>query len=176
MSYKHLTKENRYLIEKLYNLKWSIRKIATVIGVHYSTISREIKCGKDSRGEFSVDTSIAERPLAVEATRSVLAQLPQEAVKSVTSDRGKECSCYKDIEAMGIPFYFAEPYSSWQRGSNENCNGLLREFFPKKTDLAKVTKEELLKALLLINGRLRKCLGFKTTAAKAFLHELQILT
>lgn len=112
----------------------------------------------------------------LEATCSVLAQLPQEAVKSVTSDRGKEFSCYKDTEAMGIPFYFAESYSSWQRGSNENCNGLLREFFPKKTDLAKVTKEELLKALLLINGRLRKCLGFKTTAAKAFLHELQILT
>lgn len=52
MSYKHLTKKNRYLIEKLYNLKWSIRKIATVIGVHYSTISREIKRGKDSTGEY----------------------------------------------------------------------------------------------------------------------------
>ena len=57
--------------------------------------------------------------------------------------------------------YFAEAYASWQRRSNENSNGLLWEFFPKKTDLAKVTLDKLTEALVIINNRSRKCLGFK---------------
>ena len=54
--------------------------------------------------------------------------------------------------------YFADAYAAWQRGSNENSNGLLREFFPKKTDLAKVTLDKLTEALMLINNRPKKCL------------------
>lgn len=57
--------------------------------------------------------------------------------------------------------YFADAYVAWQRGTNENSNGLLREFFPKKTDLAKVTLDKLREALMLINNRPR-CVGFKT--------------
>jgi len=62
--------------------------------------------------------------------------------------------------------YFTDAYVAWQRGSNENSNGLLREFFPKKIDLAKValdklTLDKLIEALVLINNRPRKCLGFK---------------
>ncbi|GAC41988.1 transposase, partial [Paenibacillus popilliae ATCC 14706] len=55
----------------------------------------------------------------------------------------------------GVQVYFADPYSSWQRGSNENANGLLREFFPKGTDFAQITDEVLEKALYLINQRPR---------------------
>jgi transposase, IS30 family len=61
-----------------------------------------------------------------------------------------------------------EPYSSWQRGSNENANGLLREFLPKKTDLAKVLDAELENALSLINNRPRKCLKIGELHTKRF--------
>ncbi|WP_156179574.1 IS30 family transposase, partial [Jeotgalibaca dankookensis] len=72
-------------------------------------------------------------------------------------------SCYPVIEEdLSIPVYFADPYSSWQRGSNENSNGLLREFFPKRTNFDHVEQEELQKALYLINNRPRKCLGYRT--------------
>lgn len=57
--------------------------------------------------------------------------------------------------------YFTDAYAAWQRGSNENSNGLLREFFPKKIDLAKVTLDKLTEELVLINNQSRKCLGFK---------------
>jgi transposase, IS30 family len=97
---------------------------------------------------------------------------PSSAFQTATVDRGKEFACYSNVEEdLGIQVYFADPYSSWQRGSNENANGLLREFFPKKTDLAKVSSEELEKVLSLINNRPRKCLGWKTTH-EAFQEEL----
>lgn len=84
-------------------------------------------------------------------------------LKTFTVDRGKKFACYKQVEAeLGIPVYFADAYAAWQRNSNENSNGLLREFFPKKTNLAKVTLDEVTKAFLLMNNRPRKCLGFKT--------------
>jgi len=96
--------------------------------------------------------------------------------KSYTVDRGKEFSCYQEIEReLGRPVYFADAYSSWQRGSNENANGLLREFFPKKTDLAQVSPKELNQALYQINSRPRKCLQGKTSFA-AFYEELWHLT
>ena len=65
--------------------------------------------------------------------------LPERSLKSFTSDRGKEFACYPDVEAAGIDFYFADAYSAWQRGTNENYNGLIA-FFPLKglkTDLVK---------------------------------------
>lgn len=75
---------------------------------------------------------------------------------------------------MRIPFYFADTYSAWQRGTNENSNELLREFYPKKTDLAKISKSELKKVLNLINSRPRKCLNYATSGDK-FLYELEKL-
>ena len=89
-------------------------------------------------------------------------QFPKEALKTFTSDRGKEFTCYPLVENLGIPFFFANAYSSWQRGSNENANGLLREYFPKKTDLAAISEEALNKALYDINHRPRKCLAYRT--------------
>ena len=110
------------------------------------------------------------------AVRFVANILPKKAFKTATVDRGKEFACYSNIERdLNIPFYFADPYSSWQRGTNENSNGLLREFFPKKTDLAKVSYNDLQKALFLINSRPRKCLKWKS-AYEVFFHELSLLT
>mgnify|MGYP005980028471 FL=1 len=72
-------------------------------------------------------------------------------------DRCKEFACYEQVEnEFGIPMYFADAYATWQQGSNENSNGLLREYFPKKTDLAKVTLDKQTEALMLINNRPRK--------------------
>jgi IS30 family transposase len=97
------------------------------------------------------------------------------AFKTATTDRGKEFSCFKLIkEKLGIDMYFADPYCSWQRGSNENSNGLLREFYPKKTDLSLVNEAELMHNLFLINSRPRKCLGWKS-AIEVFLHEVSHL-
>lgn len=102
--------------------------------------------------------------------------LPKGVFKTGTTDRGKEFSCSNKVYAeLGLPLYFADAYSSWQRGSNENSNGLLREFYPKKTDLANVNQQELTQNLFLINNRPRKCLGWKSPI-QVFLHEVAHLT
>jgi IS30 family transposase len=102
-------------------------------------------------------------------------QYPQGSFQTATTDRGKEFACYKALENVhDIRVYFADPYSSWQRGSNENANGLLREFFSKGHDLATVSDEELAAAIRLINHRPRKCLGWKS-AHEAFMDELSHL-
>ena len=87
---------------------------------------------------------------------------PKEDLKTFTSDRGKEFACYPLVENLGISFFFADAYSSWQRGSNENATGLLREYFPKKTDLDAISDEVLNKALYDIDHRPRKCLAYRT--------------
>ena len=107
----------------------------------------------------------------LEAIKQLTANIPEAAFKTFTSDRGKEFSCWEEVEKMGIGFYFADAYCSWQRGCNENSNGLLREFYPKKTDISKIDTEELLNVLMLINSRPRKCLNHVTPFEK-FLHEI----
>ncbi|WDH80756.1 IS30 family transposase [Paenibacillus urinalis] len=103
------------------------------------------------------------------------AQHPVGTFQSATVDRGKEFACFQNLEEThGMKVYFADPYSSWQRGSNENGNGLLREFFPKGKDFAEVGDEELEHALHLINNRPRKCLGWKT-AHESFEYEVSHL-
>jgi IS30 family transposase len=102
-------------------------------------------------------------------------QYPQRVFQTATTDRGKEFGCFKAIENIhNIEVYFADPYSSWQRGSNENANGLLREFFPKGHDFAVVSDDELAHAIHLINQRPRKCLHWKS-AYEAFMDELSQL-
>ena len=109
------------------------------------------------------------------ALQQLTRSLPKEVFKSFTSDRGKEFACYSDVEEnLEIDFYFADPYSAWQRGTNENSNGLLREFYPKKTDLALVDDSDLIESLYKINARPRKCLAFNT-AFEEFLYEIENL-
>lgn len=102
--------------------------------------------------------------------------LPDGAFRSGTTDRGKEFACYQAVEdKLGLILYFADPYSSWQRGSNENANGLLREFYPKRTNLAYIDQRDLMATLFLINSRPRKCLSWKSPI-QVFLHEVSHLT
>jgi len=102
--------------------------------------------------------------------------LPEGAFKTGTTDRGKEFACWQTVkDELNLTLYFADAYSSWQRGSNENSNGLLREFYPKKTNLTLVSQQELTQNLFLINSRPRKCLGWKSPI-QVFLHEVAHLT
>lgn len=99
-----------------------------------------------------------------QATISLLAPY-QEVVHTITADNGKEFASHEKItEALGAPFYFARPYHSWERGLNENTNGLLRQYWPKSTDFKGVTNREVRRVVNKLNNRPRKTLGFKTPA------------
>lgn len=92
-----------------------------------------------------------------------LGLIPASFRKTLTRDRGSENLGYREIEdVLGIRCFFAHPYSSFERGSNENLNGLIRRFFPKKTDFRTVTDEELERVECLLNSRPRKRHGGKT--------------
>lgn len=82
---------------------------------------------------------------------------------SMTYDRGLEMSEHKILtEETGVKVYFADPNSPWQRGTNENTNGLLRQYFPKGTDFSKVTMSQIKFAQERLNNRPRKVLNWKT--------------
>ncbi len=82
---------------------------------------------------------------------------------TLTSDHGKEFAYHEQIaEALNLTFYFAHPYAAWERGTNENTNGLLRQYFPKKHDFQSVSNKEIEQAMLRLNFRPRKSLRFKT--------------
>jgi len=84
-------------------------------------------------------------------------------VRSITSDNGKEFAYHEKIaQALDAKFYFAHPYASWERGLNENFNGLLRQYFPKGSDFSAITQEQLHDAMARLNNRPRKCLSMKT--------------
>lgn len=94
-----------------------------------------------------------------------LSNIPQEYRKTLTRDRGTENSAWEFVEkVLGVEVFFAHSYCSWERGSNENCNGLLRRYFPKGTDWSKISDKEIARAEYLINTRPRKRLGWKTPA------------
>lgn len=89
--------------------------------------------------------------------------IPKSLKKSLTFDRGSEMAQHKLFtELTGVEVYFADPGCPGQRGTNENTNGLIRQFFPKKTDFSKVSEEELERTEKMLNHRPRKVLGFKT--------------
>lgn len=93
------------------------------------------------------------------------AKIPRSKKKTITYDNGTTFSYFEMTEKKtGIDIYFAWPYHSWERGCNENANGLLRQFFSKKSSFDIVTQEDIEKAVRLINNRPRKRLGYKTPA------------
>jgi IS30 family transposase len=100
-----------------------------------------------------------------EALAAKMTTLPEQLLRSLTWDRGKELSQHASFRVeTGIPVYFADPRSPWQRGSNENTNGLLRQYFPKGTDLSRWNAEEIEAVATMLNSRPRKTLDWKTPA------------
>lgn len=84
-------------------------------------------------------------------------------VKTITYDNGKEFAGHLDVaKASHSKAYFAHPYSSWERGLNENTNGLIKQYFPKGSDFSLITKKDVKAVMNRINNRPKKCLGFKT--------------
>jgi len=104
-----------------------------------------------------------ERNTAEAVGREVTAQLESLTVKTITSDNRREFAHHKSIaQQLGADFYFAHPYSSWERGLNENTNGLVRQYFPKKSDFSKITDRQINRVIERLNNRPRKTLGYKT--------------
>lgn len=98
-----------------------------------------------------------------EAAKRCFAAIPTKYRKTLTLDNGVEMSNYEEMERQNqLQIYFAHPYHSWERGTNENTNGLLRFYFPKKMSFAHLTQQQLDAAVLEINTRPRKRLGYKT--------------
>jgi IS30 family transposase len=90
-------------------------------------------------------------------------KLPQQMKLTMTYDQGREMAQHKLFTKItGVKVYFAHPRSPWERGTNENTNGLIRQYFPKGTDFTKVSRKEVKKAQDQLNGRPRKVLDFQT--------------
>ena len=100
-----------------------------------------------------------------DAIATAITTLPAQLRRSLTWDQGAEMSRHADLRINhGLPIYFCDPNSPWQRGTNENTNGLLRQYFPKGTDLAAHSPDELDAVAAALNGRPRKTLGWRTPA------------
>jgi transposase, IS30 family len=98
-------------------------------------------------------------------------KFPKRLCRTLTVDNGKEFSQFKELEVKtGLTVYFADPYAAWQRGTNENTNGILRHYFPKGFDFRKVSDKEVKSVITKINNRPRKCLNYQTP------HEVMRLT
>ena len=101
--------------------------------------------------------------VVADALAAKIVELPEQLRRSLTWDQGKEMASHARFSAnTGVPVYFCDPRSPWQRGTNENTNGLLRQYFPKRTEIAHYTQAELDAVAAELNGRPRQTLGFKT--------------
>ena len=130
--------------------------------------------GRERRGQIVGRRPIAQRPASVQTRRqvghwegfsTVLNRIDAQRRLSMTYDQGKEMSQHEKLsERTGVKVYFADPHSPWQRGINENTNGLLRQYLPKGIDLSVFSQDELDSVAWALNTRPRKSLGFKCPA------------
>jgi len=122
---------------------------------------------RKSRFVMLVKVPSGETQTVVTALTRRVRKLPKQLRRSLTWDRGKEMAAHKDFSlATDVKVYFCDPHSPWQRGSNENTNGLLRQYFPKRTDLSEHSQADLDRVALKLNQRPRETLGFETPADK----------
>ena len=118
----------------------------------------------ERKSRFTLLGKVPQRTAQAVCRRTVRLLSPiADMVCTLTSDHGKEFAWHQQIaEMLQLDFYFAHPYAAWERGLNENTNGLLRQYFPKKHDFQQVSNKEIEQAAFKLNFRPRKCLAFKT--------------
>ena len=134
----------------------------------------DLVIGKDHKGALLTINDRASGFLWMDKIDSKLASLVEAKtidliqdwkflIKTITSDNGKEFANHNAIaETLNIDYYFAKPYHSWERGANENLNGLVRQYFPKKSNFEHITKIQIETVTNILNNRPRKRFGFKT--------------
>ena len=116
--------------------------------------------------KFTVSTRINDKSAQTVTAATIALLTPlKEQVLTITADNGKEFAYHEEIaKALETKVYFADPYSSWQRGLNENTNGLLRQYWPKITDFKKISQKEVSSVIVKLNNRPRKTLNYQMPA------------
>lgn len=119
----------------------------------------------ERKSRYLLATKLADRrsQSVAQAKIEQFSSLPKPWRRTLTLDNGKEFAAFGQVEkATGLRIFFADPYAAWQRGANENANGLLRRYFPKGTDFSVVSEAHLASVVQALNNRPRKCLGYRT--------------
>jgi IS30 family transposase len=136
-------------------------EIDTVIGLnHIGALVTVV----DRKSKYAIIKKVSSKK-ADEVTTALIEMLYplRKITKTITSDNGKEFAYHKQVsETLDTSFYFAHPYSSWERGLNEHTNGLIRQYLPKKTDFTQISKEEITTIQDKLNHRPRKILNYRT--------------
>jgi IS30 family transposase len=136
-------------------------EVDTIIGQRHQ---QAIVTLTERKSRFALLGKVSKR--SARQVRERLVQLMRpflDKLKTMTSDNGKEFAQHEQLAVdLAMDFFFAHPYASWERGSNENMNGLVRQYLPKKTDFCQVTNADLVWIMDRLNLRPRKCLGFRT--------------
>ena len=136
-----------------------------MFGAHNSQIATLVE--RQTRYVMLAKVAGKDTETVVDALIKNARKLPQELYKSLTWDRGKEMAGHKRFTlATDIQVYFCDPRSPWQRGSNENTNGLLRQYLPKGIDISSYSQAKLNAIARQLNERPRKTLGFQTPAER----------
>jgi len=182
--YKHLRRKGRRY-NKRGLLKTGRGQIADRVGIEkrpavvcqkrrFGDLEADTIVGKDHKGAIVTLNDRASGMLKMRKTATREAAEVENAIyemleewipyiNTITSDNGKEFAEHKSIaEKCQIDFYFANPYSPWERGANENLNGLVRQYFPKKTDFSNITDREIKRIETKLNNRPRKRYNFET--------------
>lgn len=135
--------------------------------VHGASDQHSIVTLVDRKSKFTIIGKIKNRSTA-ELNKKLIQLIKKQVkqVKTITADNGTEFHQYKKVEKeTGATFYFANPYHSWERGLNENTNGLIRQYLPKGKSMKQITQKECDKIALKLNRRPRKCLNMETPEA-----------
>ena len=144
---------NRHSISVLLRASFSMSQIARILWVHRSTLSLEVRRNSGQKASLLTQT-------LVEMLKPF-----KDRVLTITADNGKEFTRHQSIaKELDALFYFAHPYHSWEKGLNENTNGLIRQYFPKKTDSNNVDTERIIHVQNALKHRLRKTLDFRKPA------------